>query len=195
VTDRDRTLAAIRARRWRVVKLGIRTKAPVGKHWETTADADEVAHWLDTGHNIGLVCHQDTGVAVLDPDKIEWADMLDTVGLLPPPWVLTGSGRLHYYIAWTQGLPAKLTWQGKVIGEIQRGPGQQQVVLPPSIHPDTRLPYRWISGALLPEILCEPIDPVTTPLPPLPGIWCGYLLHDYYMRMHERDERERHRGR
>jgi Bifunctional DNA primase/polymerase, N-terminal len=65
-----------------------------------------------------------------------------------PPWVLTGSGRLHYYVAWESDLPARIIWQGEILGEIQRGPGQQQVVLPPSVHPETGDPYRWISDDL-----------------------------------------------
>ena len=175
VSDRDRTLEAVRRRGWEIVKLQGKTKKPVGLHWETTTDPDLVGAWLTAGHNIGLICHQRTGVAVLDPDQIEWADMIDTLGQPCLPWVLTGSGNLHYYIAWTDDLPAKLTWQGQSIGEIQRGPGQQQVVLPPSVHPKTFRPYRWITEGLLPTTLCDPIDPVLDPLPVLPGDWIAYL--------------------
>jgi bifunctional DNA primase/polymerase-like protein len=138
-TDREITLAAVCARRWSVVKLVTEGKKPIGEHWETTTDADQVATWLDARHNIGLVCHQQTGVAVLDPDKPQWTDMIDTLGQPGLPWVITGSGKLHYYIAWTPNLPAKLTWQGQ----------------------DTGLRYQWITAALMPKILCEPIDPVT----------------------------------
>lgn len=186
LADRARTLDAVRRRGWEVVKLQGRTKKPVGQHWEITTDADQVAAWLDAGANIGLVCHERTGVAVLDPDELEWVELIDMLGQPCLPWVLTGSGNLHYYIAWTNHLPAKLTWQGKIIGEIQRGPGQQQVVLPPSIHPDTGRPYRWISDGLLPTMLCEPINPVTDPLPRLPGLWAVYLKHDAYRRQTRR---------
>jgi hypothetical protein len=173
--DRDRTPEAVRRRGWEVVKLRGKSKKPSGEHWETTTDAAQVDAWLTAGHNIGLVCHERTGVAVLDPDKVEWADMIDVLGQPCMPWVLTGSGNLHYYIEWTDHLPAKLTWDGKIIGEIQRGPGKQQVLLPPSIHPTTGLPYRWITESLLPKSLCEPIDPVVDPLPRLPGEWRAYL--------------------
>jgi hypothetical protein len=182
----------VRARGWEVVRL--RGKKPVGAHWQTTKDADEVAAWLAAGDNIGLVCHERTGVAVLDPDdSLAWADMIDTLGQPSLPWVVTGSGRLHYYIRWTPDLPAKLTWRGetagtiKVIGEIQRGPGQQQVVMPPSVHPTTGLPYCWIDEAF--EALCEPINPLTDPLPELPGLWLAYLRHEAY----EREYRNRQR--
>jgi hypothetical protein len=141
--------------------------------WQITKDPDEVASWFRVGANVGLVCHERTGVAVLDPDCIEWADMIDELG--PPclPWVITGSGKLHYYVQWTPDLPAKLIWQGAIIGEIQRGPGLQQVVLPGSIHPGTGRPYRWITESL--GDLVEPIAPVRDPLPHLPGLWLAYL--------------------
>jgi hypothetical protein len=89
------------------------------------------------------------------------------------PWVITGSGRLHYYIGWEPGLPAKLSWHWQPIGEIQRGdPGQQQVVLPGSVHPRGGV-YAWITESL--GRLVEPIDPVRDPLPTLPGIWRAYI--------------------
>jgi hypothetical protein len=181
--DAELTVAAVRAKGWEVVKL--RGKKPVGDHWQTTTDADQVAAWLAAGHNIGLVCHERTGVAVLDPDQIEWADMVELLGQPCLPWVLTGRGRLHYYIRWEPDLPAKLEWTSGLIGEIQRGPGQQQVVLPPSVHPDTGLRYRWITEPL--GALCEPINPVADPLPRLPGEWRAYLTACTFERRYGRD--------
>jgi hypothetical protein len=183
------TIAAVRAHGWEIVKLRPRDKRPAGTKWECTRDPEAVADWLEAGHNIGLVCHQRIGVAVLDPDKPEWADMIDTLGQPSLPWVITGSGRLHYYVMWEPDLPAKLEWKGEVIGEIQRGPGQQQVVIPPSIHPSTGVPYRWITENL--GLLCEPIHPAADPLPRLPALWLGYLRHDHFMREHWKEQRER----
>jgi Bifunctional DNA primase/polymerase, N-terminal len=81
VTDRERTLAAIDAKGWEIVRLGRRLKKPVDRPWIITRDADEVGQWLAAGHNLGLLCHERTGVAVLDPDRLDpWADMIDTLG-------------------------------------------------------------------------------------------------------------------
>jgi len=167
----------MRAKAWEVVRL--RGKRPIGPRWHITKDADEVSRWLAAGDNIGLVCHQRTGVLVLDPDEaLAWAEMVEELGQPCSPWVITGSGRLHYYAAWTADLPAKLTWYGKIIGEIQRGPGLQQVVLPPSRHPQTGVAYRWITERL--GFLCDPINPVVDPLPQPPGLWLAYLRAQTY---------------
>jgi hypothetical protein len=176
--EAKQTVAVIRARGWECVQLGRRLKKPVTAHWVTTTDADEVARWFTAGHNVGLVCHERTGVAVLDPDNmLEWADMVETLGQPSLPWVLTGSGRLHYYVRWMPDLPAKITWADTSIGEIQRGPGQQQVVLPGSVHPSGGT-YRWITERL--GFLCEPINPVADPLPTLPSDWRIWLASYVY---------------
>jgi hypothetical protein len=180
--DAERTLAAMQTKRWEIIQLGPRRKKPIGQHWEITTNPDVVAQWLADSFNIGLVTHERTGLAVLDPDQLSpWCDMVETLGQPCLPWVVTGSGKLHYYVAW-EPFPAKLRWAGQIIGEIQRGPGQQQVVVPPSIHPATGDRYRWVTDDL--EWCCEPIDPVADPLPRLPNAW----------REHVQSRSHAHRG-
>jgi len=177
-TDAALSVAAVEVKDWECVQLAPRSKKPIGRHWMVTKDVSQVAAWFQAGFNVGLVCHERTGVAVLDPDELlEWADMVDILGQPCLPWVLTGSDRLHYYVQWEADLPPKLTWHATVIGEIQRGPGQQQVVLPGSVHPNGHR-YRWITERL--GFLCEPIDPVHDPLPALPWTWRAYLRHATY---------------
>jgi len=53
----------------------------------------------------------------------------------------------------------------------------QQIVLPGSVHPSGGL-YKWITERL--GFLCEPINPVTDPLPRLPGLWLAYLRSHVY---------------
>jgi hypothetical protein len=180
MTNAELTVEAVRARGWECLRLDPRKKSPpLGRPWQVTKDAAEVASWFAAGANVGLVCHQRDGIAVLDPDDVlAWADMVDTLGQPCAPWVITGSGKLHYYVAWEPELPAKLIWGRETIGEIQRGPGHQQVVLPGSVHPDTGLRYRWITESL--GVLCEPIDPINEPLPRLNGEWLAYLRSHVY---------------
>jgi hypothetical protein len=109
VTDFDMTLEAIQSRPWRVVLLGPRAKKVVTKTWDVTADVDRIAQHVKANGNLGLICHESTGVAVLDADELlAWADMIDTLGQPAAAWTETGRGRLHYFVEWEPGLPAKL---------------------------------------------------------------------------------------
>ena len=166
--DAERTLDAIRARGWWSVLLYPRTKmpaAPAGESWPITIDPDVVAHHLDRGGNLGLLGGERNGLAIFDIDDPDaFAEAEATLGPLGERWVETGSGKHHVYKRWDAGLPAKLRWHDVIIGEIQRGPGLQQVVIPPSIHPDTGRRYRWL------------VAPATAVLSRLPIAWRQYLL-------------------
>lgn len=176
--DAALTVEAVRARGWECVRLGPRAKKPDGPRWRITKDPDTVAAWFAAGFNVGLVTHERNGVAVLDPDAMmPWCDMIEALGPPSLPWAITGSGKLHYYVQWEPDLPAKLTWGGEILGEVQRGPGHQQVVLPGSVHPSGGT-YKWITESL--GRLVEPIDPVGDPLPELPGLWRAYLRGQTY---------------
>jgi uncharacterized protein DUF3987/bifunctional DNA primase/polymerase-like protein len=163
-TELALTLRALAAREaWKLVLLRGATKRPAGPEWRLTRDAAEIRADVLAGGNLGVLCGESTGLLVLDPDKPAWADMIDVLGQPADPWVETGSGRLHYYLAWVPDIPAGLYWQGQKIGEALRGPGQQMVVMPGSIHPDTKQLYRWLA------------DSAEDPLPALPEAWLDYL--------------------
>jgi hypothetical protein len=178
--DLTMTLNAFQLRPWQGVLLRPRAKAPSGRRWQITRDVDRIARHLRSGGNLGLITHQTTGLAVLDADHLlPWADMVDALGQPAPCWVETGSGTsLHYYIAWEDDLPAKLEWEGQIVGEIQRGPAQQMIVCPPSIHPVTGQRYRWLG-----------FDPSTQPLSPLPGEWRAFLRAFTYAASYDRRRR------
>lgn len=140
--DLERTLRAITAHSWTVVLLAPRLKKPAGAAWQMTRNLSEVRRHLGEGGNLGLVCGSVSSVAVLDfDDLVLTREMFDELGPLPIT-VVTGSGKWHVYVHWLPDLPAKIKWHGKLVGEVQRGPNQQ-VVMPPSIHPDTGKPYTW----------------------------------------------------
>ena len=158
------TCLAVVAHEWSVVLLQPRSKRPKGATWEITKLPSVITrHWKVNRGNIGLVCGPDSEVMVLDFDNILVAtDMFRELGPLDAPWVKTGSGKPHFYCRWEDGLPAKMDWQGQRVGEIQRGPALQHVVMPPSVHPDTGEHYSWL------------VDPQGV-LPVLPDTWRDYL--------------------
>ena len=159
----DTTILAVIQHKWRIVLLATRSKRPIGNHWRITTDPQEIQQHVVSGGNIGLVCGPDSGVIVLDFDKPgALAEICTELGPILP-WVRTGSKKFHVYEKWEDGLPAKIMWHGEKVGEVQRGPSLQHVVVPPSIHPDTGFPYTWLE------------DP-RQPLPVLPNNWRSYLL-------------------
>lgn len=127
-------------------------KRPVQANWPHVVPTEhEVEAHSRSGKNIGIKAGN--GLAILDFDnQAAEAEMLKTLGPLTPT-VETGSGKRHYYVAGSDTLPAKLRWKGEIVGEIQRT-SAQQVVAPPSVHPDTGREYVWLTapGAPLQEL-------------------------------------------
>jgi hypothetical protein len=161
------TTDAIRVRGWEAVLLYPRSKAPAVKKYESvkpTNDLDAIRHHVEAGGNLALRTHEDVNLVILDADDLGgWDSMVAALGAPGRPWVETGRARQHYYTTWAPHLPGTIMWRGQRIRECFRGPGVQQVVCPPSTHPITRRPYRWL------------VDPVTEPLRPLPESWRAAL--------------------
>lgn len=143
--------------------LPLNGKAPTVNGWQSlTVTADSLTEWQQSGklHNLGLRTG-DKGLIVLDFDGLSgyeafcagFPELIDT------HTVKTGSGKgMHVYLT--------------LLGELPRSSGQlnmpdggfieikakgRQVVIPPSVHPETKLPY---------EIhIAAPIKVITTFVP------------------------------
>ena len=169
-TDRDRTLTAM-LRGWALVALSPKKYPPPRRisPGRSPTTPPRIARALDQGHGVGFLPGRAPGVAVIDVDDAAvYAELAAMLGPLPPPWVQTGRNRLHHWVGWVPGLPATCSWQGRLLGEVKRGGAdgqkQEQVVIPPTQHPDTTQPYVWL------------VDPVTAPVPALPPAWRAFLL-------------------
>ncbi|MEV6694175.1 bifunctional DNA primase/polymerase [Micromonospora sp. NPDC051196] len=127
---------------------------------------------LRTGTTAGVV------VVDVDPahDGAATLVRLIAAGLIPPTArVRTGSGGLHLYyrhpgrrVPCSQGKPG----QGLGPGIDVRADGGY-VVLPPSVHPRTGRPYRWITGQpvkeMPPALLTACLPPPAPPIPAATG--------------------------
>ncbi|OHX05198.1 bifunctional DNA primase/polymerase [Micromonospora sp. WMMB235] len=120
------------------------------------------------------------GLVVVDVDPTHGgADTLARLigaGLTPPTArVLTGSGGLHLYYRHPGGrVPCSQGKPGQGLGpgiDVKADGGY--VVLPPSIHPRTGRPYRWVSGQTVrempPALLTACTRPPTPPVPAVTG--------------------------
>lgn len=115
--------------------------------------------------NIGFVTGGLSGIVVLDIDGDEGVHWLMEYGgeVITTPTVLTGSGGYHLYFAYDSRVEKTRI---RVAPGIDIKSNGGYVVAPPSIHPDTGKPYRWVDGltpedvrlAHMPDWLYETID-------------------------------------
>lgn len=143
-TALDHGLVALLEHGAACVRVARRDKRPVGFAWDksATTNADEIAAWLESGMNVGLLCGCG-GLIDIEYDDADGKQLLRELGLadiVTPTWASSrGEHRLFRLV---DALPAK-GW-AKLGGlEIRLGGKPAQSVLPPSIHPSGK-PYRWI---------------------------------------------------
>jgi hypothetical protein len=126
------------------VRLARGEKRPVGAAWQTrgTGDLAEVARWLRSGSNVGLLLGPESGVIDVEYDEPAGRDELARLGLLDahtPTW-RSARGE-HRLFRWHPDLPATAVRRAGAL-ELRLGGRAAQSVLPPSRHP-TGAPYAW----------------------------------------------------
>lgn len=129
------------------IPLIYENKRPAIPRWQTYSDAfptkEDQAGWLNAfaSGNIGLPMGPAAGLVAIDIDTEDPVVLQVLDRILPPsPWIRVGrKGRVQVY-RWSGERTARIKAEdGSMICEIlSKG---TQFVLPPSIHPDTKLPY------------------------------------------------------
>jgi P4 family phage/plasmid primase-like protien len=129
------------------IPLIYENKRPAIPRWQTYSDAfptkEEQQGWLNAfaSGNIGLPMGPSAGLVAIDIDSEDPVVLQVLDRILPPsPWHRVGrKGRVQVY-RWSGERTARIKAEdGSMICEIlSKG---TQFVLPPSIHPDTKLPY------------------------------------------------------
>jgi len=125
------------------VKVGRRSKRPLGIAWNesATASPDVVAEWLSSGYNVGLLCGHG-GLVDVEFDDATGRRIVKQLGLLnaDTPTYTSGRGE-HRIFRLAEPIPA-CGWR-KIGGyEVRFGGLPAQSVLPPSRHPDGMW-YSW----------------------------------------------------
>lgn len=141
---------------------------------DATADRFRVAEWW-TEHpfaNIGARVPAGLLVVDTDPRKGGEHNLLELGGYLPATMTSfsgRGDGGRHRYFLHPGGELSSRRLPEGVDLKTYRG----YVVLPPSIHPDSRQPYRWavplLTPAAAPEWLVELLRPAVRPV--VPRMW------------------------
>jgi hypothetical protein len=92
--------------------------------------------------NIGLICGELSGVIALDIDLTDNDLIQRVMAIIPPSEVRKrGAKGLTLFYRYQGEVNGKLFFNGQTAVELLST--GNQTVLPPSIHPDTKLPYKW----------------------------------------------------
>ena len=117
---------------------------------------EELEAWFPRGFQggLGIVTGRVSHLAVLDVDPKNGGEAsASLLGWLPKvPTVRTGGGGSHYYFVYTDVSGSLRNSAGRLPGIDIRADGGF-VVAPPTKHPTTGEPYRWVSGDFGPEAL------------------------------------------
>lgn len=139
-------LAALAAIGGRFVLLACREKRPLGAAWQTrsTDNLDDVAAWLRSGSNVGLLLGPASGLVDVEFDTPDGPAELERLGLTTPTPTWRSSRGEHRLYLWQPELPAMAC---RNVGslEVRIGGRAAQSVLPPSRHPDGTT-YTWTTS-------------------------------------------------
>ncbi|MDX2007491.1 MAG: bifunctional DNA primase/polymerase [Meiothermus sp.] len=130
---------------------------PHGKN-DATSDYAFVRRWFGAGcHNLGVL--PPAQVLVLDFDDPE--ELPPTLARHPEleaaPIAITGGGGYHIWLRLPEGV--SLTAKVRALPNTDsRGMNRTYLVAPPSVHPVTGWPYRWVNPLVAPDDL-PPIPP------------------------------------
>jgi hypothetical protein len=169
---------------WRVFPLHGKTPYEKGGHNTATVDRKQIRRWWRQypDANVGIACNSARGPIVADSDGASGKAVLVELELPETMEAESREGRSHHYFA----PPVDGTAIARMIKPLMGENGKKikldilgdggYVVAPPSIHPDTGKPYKWVRHQALapfPETLLRLIKGARgnqTAAPPLPEI-------------------------
>ena len=130
-----------------IMPLKVRSKAPILNEWTTYSKIFPTkaiqGHWLETypHSNIGLPFGTASGLCAIDIDTID-QELVDVImdALPPSPWVRIGKKGCGLIFKWQgqKNFKIRSANDGMIMEMLGQG---NQLVMPPSIHPDTLQPY------------------------------------------------------
>jgi hypothetical protein len=148
---------------WRVTPLNGKKPFLLGWMESATTDPKTIRKWwANTDYNIGAVIPETHVVIDIDPQNGGSIEALERLAGVKMPATMTvksgrggGSVHLHYLRPFQETTKVRMP---RGIDVLTRA----QVVMPPSIHPDTGKPYRWgpdVPVARLPDAVISLIRP------------------------------------
>jgi hypothetical protein len=129
----------------RFIRVARGEKRPLGAGWQhnSTGDPVDVAMWLGSGLNVGLLLGPESGLVDVEYDDDAGRDQLSDFGILDLPTPTWRSARgEHRLFRWEPWMPQTAVLKTGWL-ELRLGGRAAQSVLPPSRHPDG-VAYEWI---------------------------------------------------
>lgn len=166
-------------RGWSVFPLqGKRPLPGTAGHRDATTDLKVIKSWWREypDANVGIRCDSASGPVIIDQDGPEGIPSIKSLGL--PPTLKASSGRKHRRHYYFDGAVEEVRRAIKVLPGVDLLGDGGYVVAPPSIHPETGRPYRWVNErdpVVLDESLLKTIHEIGAngkkrQAPPMPEI-------------------------
>lgn len=161
VTMLDHALAYAQ-RGYEVLPLDGKTPRTSRGFYDATTDEATIRRWWAWWPEANIGCRPPEGVIIFDIDPRNGGS-IDSLTCCPPTRMArTGSGGWHVWFAATGKFRSSMAGVKGIDIKSEQG----YVVMPPSIHPVTGEPYRWLPGNVPVEPLPEHlIDYVVKPAP------------------------------
>lgn len=153
VLDVDADVVALLEQGAACVKVGRKSKRPLGVAWHqaATQSADVVAEWLSSGYNVGLLLGHGSLIDV-EYDDAEGRRLVKQLGLLAAKTPTYSSGRGEHRIFRLVGQLPGCGWRKFGGMEVRFGGAPAQSVLPPSRRSDGM----WYTWTISPRE-CQPL--------------------------------------
>lgn len=147
-----------------VAVLPLRGKVPLAEHGkdDATTDPDVIREWWRQWPHANIGLRPPRGVIVLDIDPRNGGALESLGEVTETRTARTGSGGWHLWFRYPHPVRGRVAGVSGV--DIKTNTGY--VVAPPSIHPDTKQRYRWITNAPiqpLPHSLQSSVNASETP--------------------------------
>jgi hypothetical protein len=152
------------------IEIAKNSKSPVLHAWNnpqhlmSQEEGAKLQAKLDAGEcNLGVLCGKKTGIIAVDIDSNDVTNMRAVSDALGKPlYAKRGAKGLTLFYRYSGEVSRKLTFKNgngfiDLLSSKPDGSSGRQTVIPPSIHPDTKEPYRWLADKGLYRDKLKPI--------------------------------------
>ncbi len=121
--------------------------------------SDDYAEWEEKYPDANVWLYLGNDFVVIDPDGAGAEDFVKSLGLPPCPTSISGNKSIHRWFKSPPNIKPIKAMNGQDQTFLEVRTGSMGILAPPSIHPETGRPYRWLKG-LSPWEISFPLLPM-----------------------------------